>query len=93
MAQLIDGDSLTYTYTNAHKRVATIDLGELTEISETQVVVPWYLPDDEDNDGSIIYAIETKGTGVWREVVATVFEQLTFLEVSGREWGRSSTQP
>lgn len=94
-AQIIDGDSLTYSYADEHTRTATIDEGEATEISEVEVVSPWYLPEDETNDGNIIYAVETVGTGVFR-LVSTgpdVFEQLTLLEISGREWARSSTQP
>ncbi len=79
--EIIDGDDVTYAYTNEHERVATLDGSD-----ETQVVVPWYLPHDGDNDGSIIYAHETTGTGVWREIETDVFQELTLLEISGREW-------
>lgn len=88
--EVIEGETFSYAYTNEHERVATIEDGDDAGLTETQVVNPYYLPADDDNDGSIIYAHETAGTGVWREVSTDVFEELTLLEISGREWAQKS---
>jgi hypothetical protein len=82
--ETIDGDAINYTYLDTHTREASLDLSP--EITETQNVVPWYLVEDEENEGSTIYAAQVAGgTGVYRDG-----QQLKLVEVSSRAWARRS---
>jgi hypothetical protein len=87
--ETIDGDAINYTYLDTHTREASLALSP--EITETQNVVPWYLPEDDANEGSTIYAAEVLGgTGVYREVTTGNWQQLKLVEVSSRAWARRS---
>lgn len=92
LEEVIAGETFSYSYTNEHERISTIEDGDDEGLTETQVINPYYLPHDEDNDGSIIYAHDTLGTGVWREVETDVWEQLTLLEITGREWAEKNEE-
>lgn len=87
--EVIDGDAISYEYLDTHTREGRLDLSP--SVTEIQNVVPWYLIEDDDNEGSTIYAAQVSGgAGVYREVTAGNWQQLQLVEVSSRAWARRS---
>jgi len=97
VTETIAGEQINYEYTTPTERIASLDSDPDT--TETQVVVPYYLPQVRNEAAEILYAGDViyasqvaGGTGVWREFEEDPSEQLQWLDlnVDGRAWAKKT---